>query len=321
MSKKNEAHSKPKLIRGKLSAFFICLAISSFLWLTHRLNTTYNYSLTIPVKFINLPANKLLIQNLPENLRFDIKTNGLKLFFILLKKPFQNITIDFNTLKSDNKMQAYCISSGNINLKNSVNFDVDVKKISPDTLFFASKKGLSKNVAVKPLLYITPDKGIVLSKPSVTPSYITISGDSSLVKNIDSISTAPLYLNQLNKNFNGKLSLIKPNDNIYLNISEINVSISAEKLIEKEIELPVEIINAPPGKTFKLFPSKVKINFACPAGDFEDINEDSFKAVINFEKQLKNSTKLPVELIITPTQVNVLSISPLNIDYLIYKSK
>lgn len=312
---------KQKLMRGKLSAFIICLVVSGFLWLSHRLNQTYYYSLNIPVKFVNLPSNKLLLTDLPDHLRFDIKTSGLKLFFVLLNKPFNEITIDFNTLKGDNKAQAFSISSGNINLRSATKINVDIKKISPDTLFFVGKRGVTKNVAIKPVIMVSPEKGFVIAKPIISPSFITINGDSVSVNGVDSVTTAPLYLNQLSTNYTGKLTLIRPNENVYLNINEVNVSIQTDKILEKKLEIPVAIKNAPPGTMVKLFPTKVTITFSSAKNDFNEINEGSFKAVVNYNKRNNENNKLPLEFSMLPTQAKILSVEPSEVEFLLFKTK
>jgi hypothetical protein len=322
LADKEEAYGiKRKLMRGKIPAFILCLIISAFLWISHRLNQTYSYSIAIPVKFANLPANKILLNALPSTLRFDIKTSGLKLFFVLLNKPFREVVIDFNTLKANNKQQAYAISSGNVNLKSSIKFDVDVKKISPDTLYFTNKKGISKNVPVRPVLYVNADRGHILSKPQINPAYITITGDSASVMSVDSISTMPLYLNQVNQNYSGKLILIRPSENIFLNLSEINITIQTDKILQKEIEVPVSLVNVPANTVMRIFPKKVKIKYSSGASDFDDISESDFKASVNYNKISKGSNKLQVELNMQPTQAHVLSIEPSETEYLIFKTK
>lgn len=308
-------------MRGKLSAFVICLVISGFLWLSHRLNQTYFYSISVPVKFVNLPANKIILNELPDHLRFDIKTSGLKLFFVLLNKPFNEITIDFNSLKGDNKQHSYSISSGNINLKSATKLDVDIRKISPDTLFFAGKRGITKNVAVKAVVMANADKGYIVSKPIISPLFITINGDSIAVNGVDSVSTAPLYLNNLNSNYNGKLALIRPSENVYLNLNEVNVTIQADKILEKQIEVPVSVQNAPAGTHIKLFPAKVKITYSSAMNNFDEINENSFKAIVNYHKHRNDMNKLPVELSIIPTQAKILSVEPSEVEFLVFKTK
>lgn len=308
-------------MRGKLPAFLICLVVSGLLWLSHSLNRSYLYSLNIPVKFVNLPANKTLLSELPDQLRFDIKTSGLKLFFVLLNKPFNPITVDFNSLKGDNKSQTYAISSGNINIKSTTKLDVDIKKISPDTLFFAAKRGVNKNVPIRPVIYANADRGFILSKTIINPAYITINGDSASLRSIDSISTVPLYLNQLSVNYSGKLNLVRPSENVYLNLNEVSVNISVDKLLEKEVEVEVVPLNSPDGLTPKLFPDKVKIKFSSAKSDFNDINGKEFKVVVNFRKQKTEKNKLPVEVSVLPTQAHILSIEPSEIEFLLFKTK
>jgi YbbR domain-containing protein len=312
---------KQKLMRGKVSAFILCLLISGFLWLSHRLNQTYYHSIYVPVKFVNLPTNKILLNGLPEKLRLDIKTSGLKLFFVLMNEPFEGVTLDFNNMKGNNKMQAYSIGSGNVDLRSSLKFDVDVRKISPDTLYFTNKRGLSKNVPVRPVLYVNADKGFTISKPLITPAFITITGDSSAVLNVDSISTVPLYLNQVNKNYNGKLSLVRPNENVFLNLSEVNLSFQTDKILQKEVEVAVTPMNVPANMILRIFPKKVKIKYSSAAGDFDDIKESDFKAVVNYNKGRPDVKKLEVELSTLPTQAHILSVEPHEVEYLIFKTK
>lgn len=308
-------------MRGKVPAFLLCLLISAFLWISHRLNQTYSYSIAVPVKFVNLPNNKILLNALPSSLRFDIKTSGLKLFFVLLNKPFKEVVIDFNSLKANNKQQAYSISSGNVNLKSSIKFDVDVKKISPDTLYFTNKKGVSKNVPVRPVLYVNSDRGYTISRPLINPAYITITGDSASIMSVDSISTIPLYLNQVTQNYSGKLALVRPSENVFLNLSEVNVSILADKILQKEIEIPVNMLNVPANTVMRVFPKKVRISYSSAARDFSDIKESDFKAVVNYGKAKKGSNKLPVELSMQPTQAHILSVEPAEAEFLVFKTK
>jgi YbbR domain-containing protein len=198
---------------------------------------------------------------------------------------------------------------------------VDIKKISPDTLFFAAKRGVNKNVPVRPVIFASADRGFILSKAMINPAYVTINGDSASLRSIDSISTSPLYLNQLSVNYTGKLNLVRPSENVYLNLNEVSVSITADKLLEKEVEVEVIALNSPEGMIPKLFPAKVKIKFSSAKNDFNDISEKEFKAVVNFRKQKKKKNKLPVELSILPTQAHILSIEPSEVEFLLFKAK
>jgi YbbR domain-containing protein len=188
-------------------------------------------------------------------------------------------------------------------------------------LYFINKKGINKNVPVRPLLYVTPDKGYILSKPQIAPVFITITGDSASILNIDSISTVPLYLNQVSQNYSGKLQLIKPSDNVFLNVNDVNLTIQTDKILQKEIEVPITVLNVPANVKMKVFPKNVTIKYSSGSKDFEDIRESDFKACINYNKIDKKRNKLPVELTMQPTQSHVLSIEPAEAEFIIFKTK
>ena len=174
------------LISKKVITFLICLSIASLLWVVHALNINYKYIVTVPVAFLNLPSNKLIVGELPESLNVEIKASGLKLLFISLKKTIGEVVIDFNSLKTNSKSNAYAISNGNFNLRNALNFDVEIIKIRPDTLFFSAYKGTSKLLPVKANLKVSCLPGYsVISKPSIIPAYVTVTGDSLDLKKID----------------------------------------------------------------------------------------------------------------------------------------
>ena len=123
------------LLGKKVGTFLICLGIASLLWVVHALNRNYTYTLKVPVKFLNLPSNKLIVGELPEKLDVEIKTSGLKLLFISLKKNYNEVIVDFNLMKNNAKSQAYSINNVYFNLKNSINFDVELIKIRPMNQF------------------------------------------------------------------------------------------------------------------------------------------------------------------------------------------
>ena len=194
------------LLGKKVGTFLICLSIASLLWVVHALNRNYKYILHVPVTFLNLPTNKLIVGELPEVLDVEIKTSGLKLLFISLKKNINEVVIDFNLLKNNAKSQSYSISNGNFNLQHAINFDVEVLKIRPDTLFFSIKRGNSKLLPVKANLKTSCLPGYsIISKPTITPAYITVTGDSLQLKKMDTVYTYFLNLKNLHQNFTGDI--------------------------------------------------------------------------------------------------------------------
>lgn len=308
------------LLGKKVGTFLICLGIASLLWVVHTLNRNYTYTIQVPVKFLNLPSNKLIVGELPEKLDVEIKTSGLKLVFISLKKRISQVVIDFNLLQNNAKSQAYSIRNGNFNLQSSINFDVEIIKIRPDTLFFSLNKGNSKLLPVKANLKVNCLDGYsIISKPTITPAYVTVNGDSISLQKMDTVYTYFINLKDVHENFSSPVQLKKPYTSINYNVKDVQLGFNVDKLIESNIKVPVQIMNNASSETIKLLPNFINIKYLVAMKDYESINENSFKAVVNYEHIKEKQKNLQVEIIRAPSEVKILKTVPSTISYLIYK--
>lgn len=289
------------------------------MWLIHSLNTVYTHTVKVPVVFKNLPQNKKPLSHLPETLALDLKASGLRLVLILMKKPFKPFEIDFNTLKSVNRNQNYILSASQLNFNALFNFETQVKHINPDTLYFSEKSGYQKMVPVKVPLYLKCKEGYGFIKPTINPSFVSVWGDTTTVDNIDTIYTQALTLNNLNKNFNGQLELIRPNQYVYTSTNEASVFIEVAKLIEQTITIPISDIKKSYYKQINMYPSRVKVKYTCVQDGFNAEDTALFKAMINSEKINKQSNKCPVFISTYPGNITIMDIEPKEVEILILK--
>ncbi len=308
------------LLSKKVGAFLICLSIASLLWVVHALNRNYKYTLHIPVSFLNLPSNKLLVGDLPEKLDVDIKASGLKLLFISFNKQIDTTYIDFNLLKNNAKSLAYSIKNTDFSIQHCINFDVEVLKIRPDTLFFSSNKSKSKLVPIKANLKVNCLAGYsVVSKPIITPAFVTIWGDSIDLKNTDTVYTHILNLKNIHKNFEGSVIIKKSKSSINYSVKDVKVNFNVDKLIESNIKIPIQIINNPDKETIKLIPSNINIKYLVAMNEYENITVNSFKAIVNYQSIKEKQKKLFVEIIKAPSEIKIIKKDPMFISYLIFK--
>ena len=100
MNSSNQILNKKK--PSKTKAFFICLIISSLLWLFHSLNIVYTYTFKVPVNFKNIPQNKKPLIQIPEKLSIDVKASGLKLLllisFLKYSLKFKKVHFELNSI-------------------------------------------------------------------------------------------------------------------------------------------------------------------------------------------------------------------------------
>lgn len=321
MSPSENTYSSLQKKPGKAKAFFVCLAIASFLWLIHSLNTVYNYTLKVPVVFKNLPASKRPLSGLPNELSVDVKTSGLRLCLILLGRPFTPVEVDFNNLSAVNKNQNYILSSSGLNFKNSFGFETQIKHLRPDTLYFSEKTGLQKTVAVKVPLRVKCREGFGYLPPVIDPAFTNIWGDTALINEVDTIYTQPLNLTDVDQDISVTAAIIKPGKDIYTFINEVKVTVEAERLVEHSIRLPLSDLARYSGKRPAIFPSTVKVRFTCIQNTYSVSDSSQFRAMINSEKINPLTKKCPVFLTSAPPYVTIMSIEPREAEFLILTTK
>ncbi|MBL7933855.1 MAG: YbbR-like domain-containing protein [Bacteroidia bacterium] len=319
MNTNNSKYSSDKKKPGKAKAFFICLVLASFLWLVHSLNTVYTYNFKIPVVFKNIPQNKKPLADIPEKNSIDAKASGLKIAMILLKRPFKPLEIDFNTLKQAN--QNYVISASHLNFRDVLHFETQVKNISPDTLYFSVKSGFQKNVPVKVPFYLKCKEGYGYKKPVLNPSFVTVWGDTSVLKDIDTVYANALTLSDLNKNMDIQLDLVKSDPQLYLNNGKVQVFIEVAKLVEQTVTIPVYDLRKSLRNNIRIYPSNVKVRFTSVQNTFNEQDTSLFKAMVDSEKINPETKKSPVFLSTFPGHVTVMDIDPKEVEILIFKQR
>lgn len=319
MTTAKNKYSKTNKKPGKTKAFFVCLLIASFLWLVHSLNTVYTYTFKIPVEFKNIPINKRPLMEMPNFITIEAKASGLKLAMILSNKYQRPYEVDFNKLQSVNKNQNYVLSNSQLNLNKRFRFDVQIKSISPDTLYFTEKTGFQKIVPVKVPLHIKCKEGYAYKKPSVTPAFLTIWGDTTYLEKVDTLYTQTLTLSNLSQNVLTTLQLIKPSSELHTAVNAVSLSVEVSKLIQQSVTIPITNQRDYPNQQVRLFPSKATIRFTALQNTFNPEDTLAFKAVINSDKVNKFSNKCPVILSSVPGNITVLEITPKEVELLILK--
>jgi hypothetical protein len=321
LSNKETKYSFKSKKPGKTKAFFICLLISAFLWVIHSLNTVYNYTFKIPVTFKNLPHNKKPVMQIPEVLTVDVKASGLKIAMILMNRPFKTLDVDFNNLKKVNRNRNYILSASGINLRRIFRFETQVKHITPDTLYFSEKTGFQRSVPVKVPLFIRCAEGYGYTKPVVSPSYVTIWGDTSAVQKTDTLYTQPLTLTNVSKNVSETVPFIRPSDNLYTAINEAHILIEVSRLVEYTVSVPISDVARDEHTLVNIYPPKATLRFTAVQNSFHLSDTASFKVLINSARVNQRTNKCALYIGTAPGNVTVMDIEPREAEILILGKK
>ncbi len=321
---KNDKSKQPVKLNRRVITFLFCLLLSSFFWLLMMLSKEYTISVSFPVNYVNVPADKVLSSELPEKIEMEISSRGFSLLFYKLRQITKAVSLDLKDARSLPAKNHYFLYTNNGVEKIRAQFANGIKviKVQPDTIFLNYNKKITKRVPVKVDCDLTfADQYQLADSIQVSPSFVTISGAIDVIDNVSYVIAQPLALKGVNKTEKVRVALYhdKKRGKIEYSTEKIDVTIRVQKFTEASVELPIEVEHLPAGYSLKMFPDKVQVKYNVAFDNYEKINASGFRAIVDFSKIQEGDNKAKVQLIEFPEEVRAVKLNPEKVEYIIKK--
>ncbi|HEX7367416.1 MAG TPA: YbbR-like domain-containing protein [Pelobium sp.] len=300
--------------RRKISIFLTCLFFAVITWLFFSLSNKYEYEVKTVVNFKNLPVNKAFNPLQSDTVVLTVQGTGWQLLFTRLRIYPRDVRVDLSTLSKRNYV-TFTDQMRSINAYYSS--EQRIVSVQPDTLYFDFTTRKVKKVAVKLVSKLSFVKQFGQSAPiELKPDSVTISGPLEALQKISRWETDSFSKSNISSTIIDKVSLKTadaPNITIYPPLTEVKIPV--EQFTEKQLLVPIKVVNNNRYYNVKLVPDRVKITFMVSLSDFENTNEDDFDAVVDLNVW-KNfgAGMLPVKIVkkkpfsrlrwVQPSQVN-----------------
>ena len=161
-----------------------------------------------------------------------------------------------------------------------------------------------------------------LKPVEIKPDTILVTGPENQIKAIESLSFAPLLLENVSVNFSEKVPLLVPENlkNVHYNKREVVVNGFVEKYTEGSFSIPFTVKNLPDNLNITTFPKEVKVVFKVDLPRFNQVKErhSLLFVIIVFQKSNGFSYLIP-KIISKPNFVKNVKIIPNKVEYLIQK--
>ena len=83
------------LLSKDVLVFFFFLLVSALFWFVIALDKTYHERITIPIRYVNVPQNIAIVNQIPSSLELKIKDKGLNLWTYQQSNAFDTLVFDF----------------------------------------------------------------------------------------------------------------------------------------------------------------------------------------------------------------------------------
>lgn len=314
-------------IDNRFFIFIFFLFVATIFWFLNALSKEYTTELTYPVSYTNIPTDKLLISNPPDELSLKVSAYG----FILLKHNFRknimplhiNATSPPLTKMPGSKNQKYYLLTQYVinSLDNQLTNDIKIDEITPDTLLFEFINVISKKVPVVPDFDIHFVRQFTLKNDYIIePDSIMVYGPENIIDTIRFVSTKHHDFKNISSTFSDVYEL-KDYELLKLSEKKVEIEVPVEKYTQVKFEINVEVVNVPNGITLKTFPRKVSISYLVGYSQYYNVNKEQVRAVVDYMSLSEGQKHINVKLLNPPENIidNSLSVYPPKLDYIIEK--
>lgn len=305
---------------AKIKRLLLFLFLATIFWVLTKFSREFTSTMYAKIDYENIPETAALAENNTHELTFDLTANGFEILFYKFKKPTINVQVGKYYSKEQNgfkigKTELMRMVTSNFNRNLSIkNLSVDELEVHLDPIVLKKVKVIPKT-DIKYKIGFKPVDSI-----RVIPDSVTISGPSGSLKNIHTIETELISLENVEKNISQSVKIVtKNNEIVSVKPNTAKVQLLVAEFSQGKFTLPVEVINLPPDQEIKLIPQTVTVTFDVSVNDFAKITKENFRLVCDYSKRNKEENFMLPFFEKSPQNIHNVMIEPKKIDYFIFK--
>lgn len=319
-----------KKFRKRIGVFLVFVILATFFWLYRALDDVYVDDIRYPVKFENLPNNRILTTTPPKKISLRVRGIGYSILSKKLKAP--TLTFDVNNFslhsQSLDSLSVYLVTQ---KAKESLtqqliteNENLEIISIFPDTIYFNFAKTKQKKIPVLPHLLpfdeLFAQQHTLNGDMIIKPDSVFIVGPSKIIDTLSGAYTKPILLHGLTDSSIIGTDLLEISGT-KLSQSNVSVSIPVDKFTESSFDLPLMIKHEPDSLSLKVFPKSIQVKYKITQSNYSKISESDFRPYVDFKEidtsNISSNSTLQVYIDSIPQFAFSTSVYPTRVEFLI----
>ena len=260
----------------KVNIFLLFLLLALLFSVLTKLSQDYTKTLTLGIVTINVPEDKVIVQDSMQELEVTLSTYGFKLVRYYFNKP--SINLNVSAMDRNELFYIWTEQKGFSEVVSQFDANVTINNVNPDTLKFRYDSNAVKMIPVEFISEITFAPGYDSELGfKIEPDSVKVIGPQILVDSINSVKTMPLKLSDVKASISTQVGLESlSNDQLRTSINQINISAEVERFTEGTIDVPVIVKNVPEAISLNIYPKTVQVIYYASLNEFKSIASNSF---------------------------------------------
>ena len=305
----------------RVIVYLICVLIATVLWFLNALEKDYTTTISYPVRYVSPPNHQFLANKPPEKLDLKVDAHGFTLLRHKLNFSYSPIILNLTNITQNQESNngTFMVPTNTLNrrISSQISSEISLQQVNPDIIRIVLDSLKTKAVPVKADVSIDFKSQFNLKNSlQVKPSEVKITGPASVVDTIKFLYTTRKSFEKVDKTITRNVKIINPETTTVVP-AEVLLQIEVEKYTEKQVRLPIQVINKPTDVRIKLFPSEITLNCIVGLSEFDNISETDFRAVVDYASISNSESRLKVKITDKPSFVEISRFTPESVEYLI----
>ncbi len=309
--------NKPWIKKGPLKTFLFFLGFSTVIWVFVQFSKPYTTVIALPLSYINLPKDKILLGNTPKYLDLRIRDKGIN---IAIYRFFpRELTIDLSAADPLEGQLVYNLELHKTAIFSQLRIDYENADFLQENLKMDYQQRAIKKIPVNSKIDLGFSVGYsALDKIKLQPDSITVSGPENILDTLGQVNTRALKIGNINKDIEGRIKLDGKNlGMVTFYQEEVNYSLRTDKFTEGQVEIPIEMLNVPEKMNVVIFPKEVIVYYQVSLNEFDKVKPSDFKVVVDFKNSFDSDGYLLAQIVKQPYIVNNLRLNENKIQFVI----
>ena len=310
--------TKIRFARTNFNSFLFFLFFAVIIWFFVQFSKQYNEIINIPVEYVNVPPDKLLV-NTPNHMKLRMEENGFRIAWFSLFPP--TLSVDLTNTVEENGRLLYIIDENRNEILSQLNIDFEDSQFIKDALVINFQQRQQKKVPVISKIETAYAAGYGAAEGlRLEPDSVMVSGPDNILDTLSQLFTAPLKLRKISQDLSGSVSVdTSAFSNLTLYREEVNYSVDVEKFTEGKVRVPIELVNVPENLNVVIFPKETLLFYQVNLKDYSKVTASDFRVVADFSKVQDNQDFLLPEVVKQPDFTTNLRLNEKKIQFIIKK--
>ena len=303
-------------VNREIMVFLLFLIVAVAFWLSQTFKDHTTVNLEYELKIVNVPKNLIFTSDVPSTIAVAVSGRGFTILQYVMNHQHKVLNVDYNDLP---KMGG-TLSIDNYVWKKALTKElpkgVTPQTVNPATVDLYYSMGEHKQIPIVFQGKIRTSDEYMLCGIELQPKYVDIYAPSAIYDTLKAVYTEPYIVSDVEDTLQVRLALNKIKG-VKMVPDTVSVKACVDLFTAKTVKVPIYCENIPHNKILRTFPLTADVTFRVSATMFNNITEDDFVIVVDYNSIKAQDRKCKLIIRESPKGISNIKVNPEVVDYVI----